>query len=84
MNLLLLGVLLALIAVAYQLGLKKSRQLAGEGNSSVSLHSRPGYYGALVAMWCGMPAFLILAIWNLLQPTFLHQAVFNQCLHRCF
>jgi phosphate transport system permease protein len=78
MNLLLLGVLLALIAVAYQLGLKKSRQLAGEGNSSVSLHSRPGYYGALVAMWCGMPAFLILAIWNLLQPTFLHQAVFNQ------
>ena len=78
MNLLLLGVLLALIAVAYQLGLKKSRQLAGEGNSSVSLHSRPGYYGVLVAMWCGMPAFLILAIWNLLQPTFLHQAVFNQ------
>ncbi|MHA3103738.1 phosphate ABC transporter permease subunit PstC [Acinetobacter sp. ANC 3791] len=78
MNLLLLGVLLALIAVAYQLGLKKSRQLAGKGNSSVSLHSRPGYYGALVAMWCGMPAFLILAIWNLLQPTLLHQAVFNQ------
>ncbi|ENU80388.1 phosphate ABC transporter, permease PstC [Acinetobacter sp. ANC 3789] len=78
MNLLLLGVLLALIAVAYQLGLKKSRQLAGKGNSSVSLHSRPGYYGALVAMWCGMPAFLILAIWNLLQSTFLHQAVFNQ------
>ena len=78
MNLLLLGVLLALIAVAYQLGLKKSRQLAGKGNSSVSLHSRPGYYGALVAMWCGMPAFLILAIWNLLQPTLLQQAVFNQ------
>ncbi|MHA3059416.1 phosphate ABC transporter permease subunit PstC [Acinetobacter sp. ANC 4636] len=78
MNLLLLGVLLALIAVAYQLGLKKSRQLAGKGNSSVSLHSRPGYYGALVAMWCGLPAFLILAIWNLLQPTLLHQAVFNQ------
>ncbi|MHA3051097.1 phosphate ABC transporter permease subunit PstC [Acinetobacter sp. ANC 4640] len=78
MNLLLLGVLLALIAVAYQLGLKKSRQLAGQGNSSVSLHSRPGYYGALVAMWCGIPAFLILAIWNLLEPTLLHEAVFNQ------
>ncbi|MHA3115053.1 phosphate ABC transporter permease subunit PstC [Acinetobacter sp. ANC 4635] len=78
MNLLLLGVLLALIAVAYQLGLKKSRQLAGKGNSSVSLHSRPEYYGALVAMWCGMPAFIILAIWNLLQPTLLQQVVFNQ------
>ena len=68
MNLLLLGVLLALIAVAYQLGLKKSRQLAGKGNSSVSLHSRPGYYGALVAIWCGIPAFIILILWNALEP----------------
>ncbi|WP_111894626.1 phosphate ABC transporter permease subunit PstC [Acinetobacter sp. MB5] len=78
MNLLLLGVLLALVAVAYQLGLKKSRQLAGAGNSSVSLHSRPGYYGALVAIWCGIPAFLILALWNILEPVFLNQAIFNQ------
>ena len=78
MNLLLLGVLLAFVAVAYQLGLKKSRQLAGKGNSSVSLHSRPGYYGALVAIWCGIPAFIILILWNALEPVLLHQAVFNQ------
>ena len=63
MNLLLIGVLLALIAIAYQIGLSKSRSLAGKGNNSALLHSRPGYYGALVALWCGIPAFLILIVW---------------------
>jgi phosphate transport system permease protein len=57
MNLLLIGVLLALIAIAYQMGLSQSRNLAGKGNNSAKLHSRPGYYGALVALWCGIPAF---------------------------
>jgi phosphate transport system permease protein len=50
-------VLLALIAIAYQIGLSKSRSLAGKGNNSALLHSRPGYYGALVALWCGIPFF---------------------------
>ena len=68
MNLLLIGVLLALVAIAYQIGLRKSRNLAGMGNNSATLHSRPGYYGALVALWCGIPAFLILSISLLLKP----------------
>jgi len=39
MNLLLIGVLLALIAIAYQIGLRKSRSLAGKGNNTAILHS---------------------------------------------
>ena len=78
MNLLLLGVLLALIAVAYQVGLKKSRRLVGKDNNSVSLHSRPEYYGALVAIWCAIPALLIFAIWNALAPALLQHAILNQ------
>lgn len=31
MNLLIIGVLLALVAIAYQIGLRKSRNLAGKG-----------------------------------------------------
>jgi len=77
MNLLIIGVLLALVAIAYQIGLRKSRNLAGKGNNSAALHSRPGYYGALVALWCGIPAFLILLIWNVVEPTVLKQIVFN-------
>ncbi|MFM6904517.1 MAG: phosphate ABC transporter permease subunit PstC [Acinetobacter tjernbergiae] len=77
MNLLLIGVLLALVAIAYQIGLSKSRNLAGKGNNSATLHSRPGYYGALVALWCGIPAFLILIIWNLVEPSILQHIIFN-------
>ena len=77
MNLLLIGVLLALVAIAYQIGLSKSRSLAGKGNNSAILHSRPGYYGTLVALWCGIPAFLILIIWNLVEPSVLQHIIFN-------
>lgn len=78
MNLLLIGVLLALIAVAYQIGLRRSRKLAGQGSNSASLHSRPGYYGALVALWCGIPAFLILMVWNLAEPNILKHVILGQ------
>ena len=77
MNLLLLGVLLAIIAIAYQIGLAKSRNLAGKGQNSAMLHSRPGYYGALVALWCGIPAFLILIVWNLVEPNILRHLILN-------
>lgn len=77
MNLLLIGVLLAIIAIAYQVGLTKSRKLAGKGNNSAMLHSRPGYYGALVALWCGIPAFLILIVWNLVEPSIFQQVILN-------
>ncbi|WP_269914110.1 phosphate ABC transporter permease subunit PstC [Acinetobacter sp. HY1485] len=78
MNLLVLGILLALIAVAYQFGLRKSRKLAGAGKNTVTLHSRPTYYGAFVALWCGVPAFLIFILWNIVEPTLLKHVVFNQ------
>ncbi|AXY56358.1 phosphate ABC transporter permease subunit PstC [Acinetobacter chinensis] len=75
MNLLLVGILLALIAIAYQIGLRKSRNLAGDGNNSAILHSRPGYYGSLVALWCGIPAFFILIVWNLVEPSVLQHFI---------
>ncbi|OTG94833.1 phosphate ABC transporter permease subunit PstC [Acinetobacter sp. ANC 3832] len=77
MNLLLIGVLLALVAIAYQIGLRKSRSLAGKGKNSAILHSRPGYYGALVALWCGIPAFLILIVWNLVEPNILKHLILS-------
>ncbi|KGT47871.1 MULTISPECIES: phosphate ABC transporter permease subunit PstC [Acinetobacter] len=75
MNLLLLGILLAIIAIAYQLGLSRSQQLAGQGKNTAMLNSRPGYYGAMVALWCGIPAFFIFLLWSLVEPVILKQLV---------
>ena len=78
MNLLLIGILLTVIALAYQVGLSKSKSIAGKGNNSTLLHSRPGYYGSLVALWCGIPSFLLLIVWNFVEPSLLRHIAFNQ------
>ncbi|MFU8927505.1 phosphate ABC transporter permease subunit PstC [Acinetobacter puyangensis] len=78
MNLLLIGILLAIIAVAYQIGLTRSKSIAGKGNNSAILHSRPGYYGSLVALWCGIPAAILLVVWNIAEPSILKHIALSQ------
>ncbi len=72
-NLTLIVVLLGIVAVAYQLGLRKSRAVAG--GKTTALHSRPIYYGVLVALWCGLPAFLVFVLWAGLEPTVIRNIV---------
>ena len=58
--------LLALSVFAYYFG--RRRAFAMAGGRSQSLHSRPGYYGAYVALWCALPALGVYALWLLAQP----------------
>ncbi len=58
-------VLLALAAVAYQIG--RRRSLAMVGGNVRELHSLPGYYGIATALWCGIPALAILVLWITFQ-----------------
>jgi len=53
-------VVLAAMGFAYQSGAAKSRKLAAAGGAK--LHSLPTHYGALVALWCGIPALVILLL----------------------
>ncbi len=76
MNLTLLGVLLLITAIAYQVGLSRSKKMAGQVNSGI-LHSRPGYYGFLVALWCGVPALSILLIWSLAEPSVIRHLILS-------
>jgi len=59
---------------AYWLGLRKARVVAGDEGTSV-LHSRPQYYGVLTALWCGIPAVLILLGWAFFSDTILTRIV---------
>ncbi|MCE8020111.1 phosphate ABC transporter permease subunit PstC [Halomonas sp. MCCC 1A11036] len=75
MNLVLIATVLIVMAVAYQVGLSRSRAVADGG---VRLHSRPGYYGVLVALWCGLPALLLFGVWLLLQDAIVEVLVVQQ------
>ena len=58
--LLIVAVLGSLTVFSYYLG--RGRAVATAGGRPRALHSRPNYYGLYAALWCGVPAFAILAI----------------------
>ncbi|HYD30488.1 MAG TPA: phosphate ABC transporter permease subunit PstC [Azospirillaceae bacterium] len=60
----LLVVLLALTVMGYHMGRSRAVAVAGNG---VRLHSVPTYHGLYVAVWAGLPAFLLFALWAALQ-----------------
>ena len=63
-NLVLVLILLAVVGLAFQLGLRNGR---GHHVNGVRMHSRPVYHGALVALWCAVPAFIVLSAWMLFE-----------------
>jgi len=57
----LVAILLTLSAVGYRLG--RRRALASVGGNARRLHSLPGYHGLYVALWCALPALLVILGW---------------------
>ncbi|MCW8891223.1 MAG: phosphate ABC transporter permease family protein, partial [Sedimenticola sp.] len=66
-NTLLIILLLGLMGVAYHLGVRRSQKLVGGPGGVRGLHSLPSYYGFFTALWCGLPALLVLLLWVSLQ-----------------
>ena len=66
-TLILAAFLLLLSTMAFQLG--RRRAFAVATGHPGTLHSLPGYYGWWVALWCGLPAFAILALWLMFEPS---------------
>ena len=57
----LLALVLAVVAAAYRTGTR--RALATVGGNGRQLHSLPTYHCIWLALWCGVPALLLLAAW---------------------
>lgn len=60
-------VLLVLTVIGFRLG--RGRAVAVVGGETRKLHSLPSYHGMYVALWCGVPAFVLLGLWMLFEPT---------------
>ena len=59
----LLLIAIALIAFAYWIGRQRAYTIGGRLGGIRNLHSLPGYYGFLTAIWCGVPIFTLLLLW---------------------
>ncbi len=59
--------LVLLSFIAYQLGKARSLAVVGGARGIRNLHSLPGHYGLLTALWCGLPALLLVAVWVAVQ-----------------
>jgi phosphate transport system permease protein len=59
----LLMVIAALAAIGFVLGRMRSLAMVGGGKGIRQLHSLPGYYGFLTALWCALPCLLVVVVW---------------------
>lgn len=69
--------LLALMAIGYQLGMTRSRRVAGQ-HPSQPMHSRPQHYGVMVGIWAFVPAFFVILLWQWFAPSVISSQVVSQ------
>jgi len=64
-----------LSVLAFQLGKARAIAVVGGLRGIRDLHSLPGHYGLLTAIWCGLPALVVFALWISLQDLVITQLV---------
>jgi len=65
----LLLLLAAITVTGFVLGRRRAVALAGAGGGIRSLHSLPGHYGLFAAIWAGIPAVLMIFLWQSLESS---------------
>ncbi len=71
----LLLILAGLVVAGYLIGRYRSLALVGGSRGIRQLHSLPHYYGLYTALWCGLPALLVLVLWGSFQESILEHLV---------
>jgi len=71
----LLPTLAALTILGYYFG--RSHALGQAGGKARGLHSRPNYYGYYVAIWAGIPSFLLVLAWLSLEGRIVDSVVMS-------
>ena len=68
-------VLLALAAAAFHLGRRRAFAVSSSVGGTRNLHSLPSYHGGLTALWCGLPAVIVLGLWMSFEPAIVESLV---------
>ena len=75
-SLIIAGLLLVLLGLAYQSGWSRSRGLVT--TNGLKVHSRPQYHGAFVSIWALVPALLIVGVWAWFGPGLTRSFIVSQ------
>lgn len=73
---LLVTCVLALSSLAFWQGRRRAFALSHRSTAE-KMHSRPGYYGMLTALWCAVPALLIVIVWQMAADPLLTRLVMD-------
>lgn len=68
-------VLVLLAGISYFLGDRRSKAVAADAGGVTALHSLPRHYGYMAALWAGLPAFILLALWMMFESSVVHNQV---------
>ena len=60
---------------SYYFGRSEARKLIT--TNKIRLNALPSYYGYYLAVWCGLPALIILSLWSLFEPTIIKILILN-------
>ncbi len=74
----LLIALALLSAAAFWIGKSRSLALVGGSRGVRNLHSLPGHYGLMTALWCALPALIVIGVWLAFQDGIILQLVTQQ------
>ncbi len=76
-NFILTALLLGLISLGYSYGRKLAFASGAKVGGVSKLHSRPAYHGMLIALWCAIPTFLLLLVWQFVEPSVISSLVIS-------
>jgi phosphate transport system permease protein len=68
-------ILVALAALSFLVGRRRSHRVAVGQGGAHGLHSLPKHYGYMAALWAGLPALLVLILWVSLESRVLSNMV---------
>jgi phosphate transport system permease protein len=76
LNSILLFVLLLLSISSFYYGQSRIKKISS--TSAIKAKSLPQFYGYYQALWCALPAFLVIVFWSILEPLVVKNLIFSQ------
>ncbi|AOS96319.1 Phosphate transport system permease protein PstC [Microbulbifer aggregans] len=73
----LFALLLLLVLIAYGTGFSRAAAAARGRGGMRKLAALPSYYGTHTALWCGLPALLLLAVWLVFDEPIIRALIMN-------